>query len=337
MTTTFAELTTLRVGGPIGRLETARTSAELVDLVQSTDAAGEQLLIVGGGSNLLVGDVGWPGTVVRVASTNVAIDADRVTADAGVDWDGLVQLTLAEGLSGLEAMSGVPGLVGGTPVQNVGAYGTATSDVLESVTVYDRETQTVAEWGPEECGFGSHRDSVFKRRDRWVIVAVTYRLTRGTTSRPVGYSELARTLGVEVGQTADSRQVREAVLGLRRGKAMLLDAEDHDTWSVGSFFLHPILSEVPAAARECPQYSDIKGTKLSAGWLIQHAGFPPGYGSEWGNGRVALSSRHALAITNRGGATAEDIVKFATHLMEGVEARFDVRLRPECDLINCSL
>ncbi|MFI6129360.1 UDP-N-acetylmuramate dehydrogenase [Micromonospora sp. NPDC051141] len=336
MTTTFADLTTMRVGGPIGRLYVPETTPDLLDLLRRATAAGDPLLVMGGGSNLVVGDVGWDGTVVRLATSDFRVDGELVTADAGVEWDRLVAATVDAGLAGLEALSGIPGLVGGTPVQNVGAFGTVTSDVLDSLSVYDRQTGALERWTPERCGFGSHRQSVFKHSDRWVVVEVTYRLRRSDQSRPIEYVELAKRLGIDVGGTAAPADVREAVLALRRSRAMVLDPADHDTWSVGSFFINPVLAEVPEQARECPRYPDVKGTKLPAAWLIERAGFPRGYGHDWGNGTVALSSRHALAVTNRGGATTSEVMKFAAHIRAGVEARFGIRLGPECDLVNCS-
>jgi UDP-N-acetylmuramate dehydrogenase len=247
-----------------------------------------------------------------------------------------VRTTLSEGLSGLEALSGIPGSVGGTPVQNVGAYGTLTSELLDSLTVYDRESGLVEQWTPDRCGFGSHRQSIFKHSDRWVVLDVTYRLRRSAQSKPIEYALLAETLGIDLGGTAAPSDVREAVIKLRRSRGMVLDPDDHDTWSVGSFFINPVLEQVPPRAAEAPTYPDVKGTKLPAAWLIHNAGFAPGYGLDWGNGTVSLSSRHALAVTNRGGATAADVMKFAAHIRDGVEARFDVRLGPECDLVNCS-
>lgn len=336
MTITFADLTTMRIGGPVGRLHVATTTPDAVELLRGTDSAGDPLLVMGGGSNLVVGDVGWPGTVVRMASTEFDIDGELLTAAAGVEWDQVVATAVSDGLAGIEALSGIPGSVGGTPVQNVGAYGTLTSDVLESLSVYDRETGLVERWLPEQCGFGSHRQSVFKHSDRWVVLDVTLRLRRGAQSNPVTFKAVAERLGVEVGGTAAPADVREAVIAQRREKRMVLDPDDHDTWSVGSFFINPVLEEVPERARECPSQPDVKGTKLSAAWLIQHADFHPGYGQGWGNGTVALSSRHTLAVTNRGGASTADVMKFAAHIRDGVEARFDVRLDPECDLVNCA-
>lgn len=326
----------MRVGGPIEQLLVATTAEHALDLLRGTDSAEIPLLVMGGGSNLVVGDVGWPGAVVRMSSAEFTIDGERVTAAAGVDWDDVVSAAVKEGLAGIESLSGVPGSVGGAPVQNVGAYGTLTSDVLESITVYDRSTGLVERWLPDRCGFGSHRQSVFKHSDRWVILDVTLRLRRSGQSGPVTFAQVAERLGIEVGGTAPPADVREAVLAQRRDRKMVLDPDDHDTWSVGSFFINPVLAEVPARARGCPTLPDVKGTKLQAGWLIHQAGFEPGYGHDWGNGTVALSSRHTLAVTNRGGATTGDVMKFAAHIRDGVAALFDVRLNPECDLINCS-
>ncbi|MGI5246074.1 UDP-N-acetylmuramate dehydrogenase [Dactylosporangium sp. CA-139066] len=339
MSITFADLTTMRVGGPIGRLHVATAAEHAVELFRDADGAGEPLLVMGGGSNLVVGDVGWDGTVVRMASDTVEVDGTTITAAAGVEWDRLVALAVEQGLAGIELLSGIPGSVGGTPVQNVGAYGTETSDVLEAVTVYDRETGAVERWGRDRCGFGSHRMSVFKRSDRWAVLDVTYRLRRGEQSGPIKDPVIAERLGIEKGGTAALADVRAAVVAQRRSKKMVLDADDHDTWSVGSFFINPVMpdGEIPAAAAECPSKPDVPGkTKLHAAWLIQHAGFNPGYGLDWGNGTVALSSRHTLAVTNRGGATTADVMKFAAHIRDGVAAKYQIRLNPECDLINCS-
>jgi UDP-N-acetylmuramate dehydrogenase len=327
----------MRVGGPVGTLHVPRTTEDAVDLLRAAHSAQTPLLVMGGGSNLVVGDIGWHGTVIKMATPGIVIDGDRVTADAGVEWDPLVALTVSEGLAGLEALSGIPGSVGGTPVQNVGAFGTLTSEVLESLTVFDRQTGELARWTAERCGFGPHRTSVFKRNDRWVVIDVTYRLRRSDQSKPIEYADLANKLGLKLGGTAGVKDVRETVLAIRRGRKMVLDPDDHDTWSVGSFFLNPIVAEVPERAKEGPQFPDVNGVKLSAGWLIHRAGFPPGYGHDFGNGTVGLSSKHALAITNRGGATTADVMKFAAHIRDGVESVYGVRLSPECDLVNCSI
>lgn len=333
----LSELTTMRVGGPARRHERAGSTAEVLHHVREADATGEPVLVMGGGSNLVVGDDGFDGLVLQVASTEMEIDDRTVRVDAGVEWDRVVVAALEAGLAGLEPLSGIPGSTGGTPIQNVGAYGTLTSSVLSRVTVYDRVEKSVEAWGPDRCGFGSHRQSVFKHSDRYVVLDVTFTLARSESSLPVAYPALAGQLDLPVGAVASARDVRAAVLELRRARAMLLDPGDHNTWSVGSFFINPVVTAVPEPARDCPQYPDPAGIKLSAGWLIEQAGFPRGYGRDWGRGAVALSSKHALAITNRGGATTADVMQFAALIRDGVAERFDIRLDPECDLVNCEL
>lgn len=324
----LAELTTLRLGGPVTDLVEA-TSAE--QIVAAIADAGDALLVLGGGSNLVAADEGWPGRVVLIRSrgitiTDVAGGVD-VTAQAGEPWDEMVERTLAEGLSGLETMSGIPGLTGATPIQNVGAYGAEIADVLTALTVYDRESGVTRVWTPAECGF-AFRSSAFKHTDRYVILDVTMRLARRSASVPIRYAELARILGIAPASSAPATDVRAAVLALRRSKGMVLDATDHDSWSVGSFFVNPLVDVVPEAARECPQWVTDGRTKLSAAWLIERAGFPRGYGNE----RVRLSTKHTLALTNRGGASTADLLALAAEIRAGVENRFGIRLRPEAHL-----
>jgi len=273
--TTLAELTTLRLGGHAERFETATTAAELIDAVQQADAAGESVLLLGGGSNLVVGDDGWPGLVVRVASDQVRTDGETLTVDAGVEWDALVRRTLDAGLSGLETMSGIPGLVGATPVQNVGAYGAEVADVLTALTIFDRETKVVETWSPESCQFG-FRTSAFKHTDRYLVLDVTIRLVRSAESRPVGYLELARRLGIAQGESAPAEKVRETVLELRRSKGMVLDADDHDSWSVGSFFVNPLLDVVPEAAEAGARWQTEGRMERAVAWLIDQAGVTKG-------------------------------------------------------------
>lgn len=327
----------MRVGGPAREFAVAASSDELVSLVQDADASGTPVLLVGGGSNLVVGDDGFDGLVVKVETSGTRIDGESLWVAAGTSWDSVVAASLDEGLAGLEALSGIPGLSGATPVQNVGAYGTVTSDVLESLTVYDRETGERATWTPDRCGFGLHRQSVFKHSSRYVILDTTMKLRRSESSDPVRYAGLADRLGVSIGDTVPAKEVREAVLDLRGQKGMVLDAADHDTWSVGSFFLNPVLAEVPAEAARAPQYPDPSGIKVHAAWLIQNAGFAHGYGGEFGAGTVSLSTKHVLAVTNRGGARTADVMAFASHIRDGVEAEFGITLVPECDLVGCSL
>jgi UDP-N-acetylmuramate dehydrogenase len=341
--TRLAELTTLRLGGPAGRIVDAKTSDELVEVIRSADAAHEPVLIVGGGSNLVAADAGWPGVVVRVRSSGVRIERDgdtsasdgqagdtvAVTVAAGESWDDFVALTVAEGWSGLASMSGIPGLTGATPVQNVGAYGSEVADTITSLTVYDRRTREVSSWTPAQCGFG-FRTSAFKHTDRYIVLTVTFVLRRSHESVPVRYLELARRLGIEPGGTAPNAKVRETVLDLRRSKGMVLDASDHDTWSVGSFFVNPFV-DASLAPPDCPQWTVDGRVKLSAGWLIENAGFHRGYGLP---GRVAVSTKHSLALTNRGGATTGELLDLAREIRDGVETKFGITLRPEGHLVG---
>jgi UDP-N-acetylmuramate dehydrogenase len=330
----LADLTTLRLGGPVGRLVTVSSADELVDAVRSCDAVGEPALIVGGGSNLVAADDGWPGAAILVRTSGIdSAEQDggvSVTVQAGVEWDGFVAKTVAEGWSGLASMSGIPGLTGATPIQNVGAYGSEVAEVISSVTVLDRTSGRIEAWAPERCGFG-FRTSAFKHTDRYVVLDVTFALQRSRDGVPVRYLEVARRLGVEPGSVAPSEQVRDVVLYLRRSKGMLLDAADHDTWSVGSFFVNPFVAP-DAAPADSPQWRVDGKVKLSAAWLIENAGFTKGYGLERGRGAVALSTKHTLALTNRGGATTAELLELAREIRDGVEATFGVRLRPEAHL-----
>ena len=337
----LAAHTTLRLGGPADRWVRATTEAELVDAVRTADVAGEPVLVLGGGSNLVVADDGFRGTVVEVATQGVATDATdeaacggaTVTVAAGEAWDDLVDLAVQREWSGVEALSGIPGSVGATPIQNVGAYGQEVSQTVASVRVWDRTLRGVRTFANADCRFG-YRTSRFKADlGRHVVLSVTFQLRQGSLGAPVAYAELARALGVEVGQRAPAAEVRRAVLGLRRGKGMVLDADDHDTWSAGSFFTNPVVpaDAVPDGAPAWPQPD---GTvKTSAAWLIEHAGFAKGHGTD----RVALSGKHTLALTNRGGATTEELLALAREVRDGVEARFGIRLVNEPVLVGCSL
>ena len=333
----LAALTTLRLGGPAGRLVEASTAAELVEAVR---AAGDDLLLLGGGSNLVLADAGWPGTVVLIRSRGVTGTGDTGVAEAGEPWDELVARTVAEGRSGLECLAGIPGLTGATPVQNVGAYGQEVADTIVRVDAYDRSAGVVRALRPQECGFG-YRDSLFKHTDRWVVLRVAFALGRSGKSGPVRYAELARALGVELGQMAPLEDVRSAVLGLRRGKGMVLDPADRDTWSVGSFFTNPVLPPAELAAFEAraggpyPSWP-VDGTaltKLSAAWLIERAGFGKGYGGA----AVRVSGKHTLALTHRGGGSTAELVALAREIRDGVADRFAVTLRPEPRLVGVAL
>jgi UDP-N-acetylmuramate dehydrogenase len=335
----LADHTTLRIGGPADKFVEARTEDELIAAVRDADAAGEPVLLLSGGSNVVIGDDGFRGTVVKIATTGVRVDADlcsgaMVRVAAGEDWDGFVQRAIAEEWSGLESMSGIPGLAGSTPVQNVGAYGHEVAETIASVRVWDRVAGKVETIFAAECGF-SYRNSRFKADPaRYVVLEVTFQLTLGDLSAPVGYAELARVLDLEPGSRAPMTDVREAVLGLRRSKGMVLDPADHDTWSAGSFFTNPILdtpAEVPAGAPQWPQPDG--RVKTSAAWLIEHAGVSKGFTI----GNAAVSTKHTLALTNRGEATAKELLTLATHVRTQVQQSFNITLINEPVLVNCTL
>lgn len=321
----LADLTTLAVGGPIERLVEAEDAVELVASVRDADEAGRRLLLLGGGSNVVAPDDGWAGDVVAVRSRGIARSGATIEVQAGEPWDDVVAYTVAHGLAGIEALSGIPGSTGATPVQNVGAYGQEVAQTITAVQVYDRAEKSERSLTPDECGFG-YRDSRLKREPgRFVVLAVTFALHDSTDSRPVGYAELAKRLGVGIGDTAPLADVRAAVLELRRGKGMVLDPADPDSRSAGSFFTNPI---VPAsrAVEGCPSWPAGEGqVKLSAAWLVQHAGF--GRGTR--DGHVGTSSRHSLALTTEPGATATELLTFADRIVTAVQDRFGVTLTPE--------
>ncbi|MFT3887539.1 MAG: UDP-N-acetylmuramate dehydrogenase [Arachnia sp.] len=337
----LADHTTLRVGGPADRLVVATTEAELIQTVDECDSQGVPVLVVGGGSNLLVADEGFRGTVVLVATRGIHADVSAcggaaVRVAAGEDWDAFVAEAVAREWSGVEALSGIPGSVGATPIQNVGAYGAEVAQTIAFVRTWDRVERTQRTFPLVDCGFG-YRASRFKREPgRYLVLEVGFQFPLASLSAPVAYTELARTLGVEVGSRAPAVAVRDAVLGLRRGKGMVLDADDHDTWSAGSFFTNPVLTaadadRLPEGAPRFP--ADDGQVKTSAAWLIQHAGFGKGFGE----GPASLSTKHALALTNRGEATAADVVALARTVRDGVAEHFGVTLVPEVNLIGVSL
>lgn len=331
----LAALTTLRLGGPARRVVTAETTEELIDCVTAVDRAGEPLLILGAGSNLVAPDAGFPGTVVRIRTQGVRRRAEsgavHLTASAGVDWDRLVEASVEDGLAGVECLSGIPGLVGATPMQNVGAYGQDVADVVVAVTAYDRRREQRLVLSGAECGF-DYRTSVFKTTDRYVVLDVTYALTPSRQGAAVRYAELAAALGVRVGDPAPLAAVRAAVLELRRGKGMVIDPADPDSVSAGSFFTNPVLGaeraiQLPADAPRWPLPDG--RVKTSAAWLIEHAGFPRGYGA----GPVGISTKHTLALVNRGGASTAQLLALASELRDGVRDRFGVELHHEPVLV----
>ena len=343
MTEQLASHTTLRVGGPARVWVEPATEVELIEVVRSADEAGEPLLVLGGGSNVLVADTGFAGTVVHtgrlrgIHTEDVAACAGAfVNVAAGEPWDGFVAETISRRQVGIEALAGIPGLVGATPIQNVGAYGQDVGQTIARVRTYDRLKRRVVTRSAIECHF-SYRRSLFKAvPDRFVVLSVSFQFRLGTLSEPIRYAELARALGVEPGMRAPMTEVRHAVLELRRAKGMVLNADDHDTWSAGSFFTNPLVSPDVAATlpAEAPRYPQPDGqVKTSAAWLIEHAGFNRGYGS----GLARLSTKHTLALTNRGGATAADVLELARQVRDGVDQAYGIRLVPEPVLIGTSL
>ena len=334
----LADHTTLHVGGPVADFVVATTETELIAAVQDADSRGTPVLVLGGGSNLLVSDSGFDGRVVAVRTVGMHSDADAcggavVRVAAGEVWDAMLARAVEQGWVGVEALAGIPGLVGATPIQNVGAYGQEVSQTIASVRCWDRQAGEVRTLFPRDCRFG-YRTSRFKQEpDRWVVLEVVFQLRLGDLSAPIAYAELAGRLSVEIGERAPLPEVRDTVLALRRGKGMVLDRDDHDTWSAGSFFTNPVLSadDVPEGAPAWPQPDG--RVKTSAAWLIEQAGFTRGHG----NARAALSGKHTLALTNRGGAAAADLVALAREVRDGVRERFGIELVAEPVLVGCTL
>jgi UDP-N-acetylmuramate dehydrogenase len=335
----LAELTTLRLGGPAAHYLEARTDDDLIDAVLAADAEKTPLLVLAGGSNVVVADEGFDGAVVHVRTEGIEERVDpedgkvHVTAEAGEGWDAFVARCVEQGLSGVEALSGIPGSVGATPIQNVGAYGQEVADTIDSVLVLDRVRHSVVLLDRLGCEF-TYRSSVFKRTPgRWVVLSVVFALERSELSAPIRYAELARKLNVEIGERAPLADVRAAVLDLRRGKGMVVDPADPDSVSAGSFFTNPILTTDAFDAlrarvdEEPPAWPDGDGhVKTSAAWLIDRAGFTKGYGDPR---TIAISGKHTLALTNRGEGTTEQLVALAREIARGVEERFGVALEPE--------
>jgi UDP-N-acetylmuramate dehydrogenase len=336
----LAPLTTLRLGGPARRLVEATSAEAVVQAVRDADTAGEPLLLLGGGSNVVIADEGWPGTVVHVATTGRAVErrpdgSVLLTVEAGTDWDEVVAACVADGLGGLECLSGIPGRTGATPVQNVGAYGVEIADLLVDVDLYDRRSAAVRTHVPAaDLGLG-YRTSVLKGREDAVVLRVRFALPGTGDSAPVRYPELARTLGVEIGARVPTAVARDAVLGLRRGKGMVLDDADHDTWSAGSFFTNPVVADADVPV-DAPRYPARPGhAKVPAAWLIEHAGFRRGHPGP--GGRVALSGKHVLALTNRGAGTTAELLALAREVRDSVQSRWGVTLSPEPVLVGCAV
>ncbi|GAB2949119.1 UDP-N-acetylmuramate dehydrogenase [Streptomyces heilongjiangensis] len=343
----LAPLTTFRLGGPADRLITATTDDEVVAAVREADDAGTPLLLIGGGSNLVIGDKGFAGTALVIATRGVTLDGTKLELAAGEVWTDAVAHTVDAGLAGIECLAGIPGSAGATPIQNVGAYGQEVASTITEVVAYDRRTRETVTLTNADCAF-SYRHSRFKNDpDRYVVLRVRFELEDADgLSGPIRYAETARALGVEPGDRVPLAAARETVLKLRAGKGMVLDPEDHDTWSAGSFFTNPILTNDEFAAFHArvrarlgddvtpPAYPAGDGhTKTSAAWLIDKAGFTKGYGT----GPARISTKHTLALTNRGAATTEDLLALAREVVTGVHRAFGITLVNEPVTIGVSL
>jgi UDP-N-acetylmuramate dehydrogenase len=343
----LSRYTTLRVGGPPRRFVEATTTDAVIDAVSDCDARREPVLLLAGGSNLLVGDGGFDGTVVRIATRGVDLDSGSACAGvtlrvaAGEPWDDLVAHAVDHGYVGMEALSGIPGSTGATPVQNVGAYGQEVADTIATIRTWDRQEGRIRTLAAADAEFG-YRTSRFKRErfragPRFVVLEVTFQLRLGDLGAPTRYAELANALGVELGARAPLRDVRAAVLRLRGRKGMVLDASDPDTWSAGSFFTNPVLAPEQAAClpEGAPRWPLPDGrVKTSAAWLIEHAGFTRGHGLP---GPASLSTKHTLALTNRGQARAADLLALAREVRDGVRGAFGIDLEPEPVVVGCTI
>jgi UDP-N-acetylmuramate dehydrogenase len=346
----LAPLTTLGLGGAAARMVTVKGDADLVGALEEARSSSEPVFVLGGGSNVVVGDEGFAGLVVRVASRGVDVERRgskvRLDVAAGEDWDDFVARAVAEGWSGIESLAGIPGLVGGTPIQNVGAYGHEVNETILSVRAFDRETRAFTVLAKEACAFG-YRTSLFRGNARYVVTRVLFELDVSTSSAPVLYGELARTLGVKEGERASVREVRRAVRALRRSKGMVVDPRDPDSASVGSFFVNPTLTPEELGAVEqrasrdgmlrggetVPRFPVDRGQfKVPAAWLVERAGFARGYG----RGGVGISSKHSLALVHRGQGTTRELIDLAREIRSGVRTRFGVELHPEPVFVGCA-
>lgn len=376
----FSDLTTLRVGGSADAYIEAHSEEELTSTIRAADQAGQSLLVMGGGSNLLVCDEGFSGVVVRDMRTGIHPEGEDACGGAGVtvvgghSWDDFVRTAVEHEWIGVEALSGVPGTVGAAPVQNIGAYGQEVAGVISTVRTWDRTRNRIRTLAVGELDFG-YRTSLLKDSTRvgsavhgapwyptpaYVVLSVSFQMRLGSLSAPIAYPELAARLGVAVGERAPSAAVREAVLELRAAKGMLVDSShttpDYDRWSAGSFFTNPI---VPAALADqlppgAPRYPvrlprpavstgpslgaiDPTVVKTSAAWLIEHAGFGRGFGVMGESSSARVSTKHSLALTNRGAATAGDLVELARVVRDGVQDAFGITLEPEPVLVGVAL
>jgi UDP-N-acetylmuramate dehydrogenase len=309
--------------------------------MRALDSDGDdEALVLAGGSNVVLADDLADLTVVLLANTEITVAGNIVRAEAGALWDDVVITSLAHGLGGLECLSGIPGSAGATPVQNVGAYGAEVADTIRRVRLLDRRSGEDRWLPPEALEFG-YRTSVLRHSQAAIVLEVEFALDPDGRSAPLRYGELANALGAEPGSRTDPSRVRQAVLELRASKGMVLDDADHDTWSVGSFFTNPVVSPADFDRLQgrldgpVPNYPAPNGVKLAAGWLVERAGFAKGYPGDSAPAR--LSTKHALALTNRGKATTAEVIALARAVRDGVRTTFGIELTPEPILIGCAL
>lgn len=333
------QYTSLRVGGPAKNFVEVATESEIIAAIE---AAGDSpILIIGGGSNVLIADQGFDGTVIHIANNQTESEIDAcsgatLTIGAGENWDNFVATTISRGFAGLETLSGIPGTVGAAPIQNIGAYGHEVSEFITRVRTYDRHTKAIKTFTNAECEF-DYRTSIFKRTTgRYIVLSVQFQIRRGEISTAITYAELAKKLGIEIGEKAPVVDVRRAVMELRAAKGMLLNADDKDSWSAGSFFTNPIITAEVAATlpADAPRWPLEDGrVKTSAAWLIERSGINKGYT----HGGAQVSTKHVLALTNSGSATAAEICELARELQSRVRSQFGIVLEPEVNLIGISL
>lgn len=333
------QYTSLRVGGPAKNFLEVSTEDEIVAAIE---AAGDTpILIIGGGSNVLIADSGFEGTVIRIANNQAESEVDAcsgatLTIGAGENWDSFVATTISRGYAGLETLSGIPGTVGAAPIQNIGAYGHEVSEFITRVRTYDRTAKAIKTFTNSECEF-EYRNSIFKRNPgRYIVLSVQFQIRRGEFSTPITYAELAKKLGIEVGEKASVVETRRAVMELRASKGMLLNPEDKDSWSAGSFFTNPIVSiEMASTLPEgAPRWPQPDGRiKTSAAWLIESSGIDKGQS----HGGARISTKHVLALTNSGTATAAEICELARDVRAAVESKYGITLEPEVNLVGIAL
>jgi UDP-N-acetylmuramate dehydrogenase len=325
----LAPLTTLEVGGPARYFVGAQTENDVIEAFEFAISKDLPVFVLGGGSNVVISDKGFDGLVIQIDLRGISIDGETVTIAAGENWDALVAHCVRKNLAGVECLSGIPGTVGGTPIQNVGAYGQEVSETLLSVRCYDRANNFVVELSNGDCGFG-YRTSIFNTidRDRFVVLSVTYRL-RSKGQPKISYKDL---LDHFVGREPSLAEVREAVLAIRRSKSMAIDPRDENRRSAGSFFKNPMVDKAKydeiaeGFAMAVPYFPASDGLlKIPAAWLIERSGFHKGYEV----GKVGISTNHTLAIVNRGGASAADIILLKTRIQNAVLEKFGIDLTPE--------